>query len=96
MQYRLTGPTAGARVLRQVAGLHRWRLRLWLKHADGGEDERVITVDQPCPMSALAPIYDAQLHEMSQGEPTVTQGGADAWLLPQVTTRQPQRRRELA
>lgn len=82
MQYRLTGPTAGPRMLRQVTGLHRWRLKLWLQHADGGHDERTITVDAPCPMSALAPLYDAQLAEMSAGEPTVTAGGADAWLLP--------------
>lgn len=88
MQYRLTGPTAGLRMLRQVTGLHRWRLRLWLQHADGGEDERTITVDAPCPMSALTPLYDAQLAEMSAGEPTVTAGGADAWLLPPKPTQQ--------
>lgn len=86
VQFRLSGPTEGLRVLRQCSGVHRWRLHIYLQHADGWLDERDLLVSAPCPVHALTGIYEQQINEMCapiDGQaPTVRGGGFDGWLLP--------------
>ena len=86
VQFRLSGRTEGLRLLRQCTGLHRWRLHIYLQHADGWLDERDVLVSAPCPVRALTAIYEQQINELCapvDGQtPTVRGGGFDGWLLP--------------
>lgn len=94
-QYRISGPTAGMRVLRQVRGPQCWRLRAWIRYSprhapidiiDGEPrrregDEREILVREPCPISALMEHYEVAVAELCKDTPTVIAGGFDAYLL---------------
>lgn len=86
MQFRLSGPTEGVRVLKAITGPQKWRIHLWLHFPDGGSAERDILVAQPCDLSALTAIYTREIFELCRdddGEPaTVKAGGADVYLMP--------------
>lgn len=87
VQMRLSGPTEGLRRLRECPGLHRWRLHIYLQHADGWLDERDILVSAPCHVSHLSHIYEQAIVELCAPgpdgqQPRVTSGGFDGWLLP--------------
>lgn len=95
VQYRISGPTAGMRVHRQVRGSQCWRLRAWIRYSprhapidivDGEPrrrdiDAREILVREPCPISALMGHYEDAVADLCKGTPIVIAAGFDAFLL---------------
>lgn len=78
-QWRLTGPTEGTRVHKVIHGPQVWQLNYWLQRADGHRDDYSLRVDKPCALSALMEQGNRLIAELTQGTPTVTAGGWDAF-----------------
>ncbi len=105
-QYRLTGPTAGMRMLRHVQGRQLWDMRIWLTYhpdhapvdiVDGQPRKREGELQHfrtpvPCLPSELVAHYDRAIAELCEGTPVVIAAGFDAYLLPkQPAPTKPQR-----
>lgn len=74
-QYRIAGPTAGLRVLRQVVGPQRWRVRFWHVNEKGDMFENEVVVREPVSITSLHAVCMQQLRDLFSDGPLITDGG---------------------
>lgn len=80
-QWRVKGLAEGVRIFRQISGEQLWHMHYWVKHTDGNRDDHTLRNDAPCALRHLSEKACEIIAELTQGSPTVIDGGWDCYMV---------------